>query len=352
MSMLIFTYFNLALITLSLINTQQHLSIQLPSPMQAFRFEGIDLSATNENKTSAKLWAKRDDLIHPIISGNKWRKLAEIFTHAESLPQRIISFGGGYSNHLHALAYTCHTLGIPFHAIIRGNYAEHLTPCLRDIISWHGECIWSTKFDYKRRHDADYLDTLQSQYPDALIIPEGGASLMALSGVAQSVEELTRQMQGFSQQRNLIITPVATAATLAGIIHGVAHAQNKGQLQHTDILGIAVLKPHSQESADYLVQATEQLLHSAQTPSEVIGTDPILFPSWSISLDYHTGGYAKSSTELNDFCTKFSHDNFIIEPVYSGKSFYALQDLLKNQQLDHYDNIIIYHTGGLQGIRK
>lgn len=338
--MLVFTHFSHALITLSLFNIHQQLSIELPSPLQSFTFAQV--SAQDDNETSPRLWVKRDDLIHPIISGNKWRKLAGSLTQSERLPQRIISFGGGYSNHLHALAYTCHKLGIPFHAIIRGDYSGRLTPCLRDIVSWQGECIWSTKINYKRRHDSDYLDALQTQYPDALIIPEGGASIMALRGVAQSVQELTQQLhQTFTHQRNLIITPVATAATLAGIIQGIAQAQQSGQLTQSDILGIAVLKAHSQESDDYLVQSTKDLLCTSTHPR----------PSWSINLDYHTGGYAKSSKELAHFCTTFSDDNFIIEPVYSGKTFFAVHDLMKNQQLDHYDNIIIYHTGGLQGMR-
>ena len=131
--MLVFTHFSHALITLSLFNIHHQLSIELPSPLQSFTFAQV--SAQDDNETSPRLWVKRDDLIHPIISGNKWRKLAGSLTQSERLPQRIISFGGGYSNHLHALAYTCHKLGIPFHAIIRGDYSGRLTPCLHVIAS-------------------------------------------------------------------------------------------------------------------------------------------------------------------------------------------------------------------------
>ena len=342
--MLIFTHFNQALITLSKINIYNKLSIELPSPLQPFAF------ASNHSQ-SPKLWVKRDDLIHPIISGNKWRKLAQTFTQATTLPLRIISFGGGYSNHLHALAYACHRLHIPFHAIIRGNYAANLTPCLHDIMQWHGECIWSTKVNYKRRHDPDLLNELQQQYPDALIIPEGGASQMALNGVAESVRELS-QLNHLGQKRNLIVTPVATAATLAGLIHGVAQAQAIGQLTHTDILGIAVLKAHPSEADDYLVHATEQLLATTQSVNTATSASDIKQPNWSINLDFHAGGYAKSSIELDEFCLNFSQEQFIIEPIYSGKTFFAVAHLLQNQQLDQYDNVIIYHTGGLQGLRK
>ncbi|MDG1255367.1 MAG: pyridoxal-phosphate dependent enzyme [Glaciecola sp.] len=351
--MLIFTHFNQALITLSKINIHNKLSIELPSPLQSFAF------ASNHSQ-SPKLWVKRDDLIHPIISGNKWRKLAQTFTQSTSLPLRIVSFGGGYSNHLHALAYACHRLHIPFHAIIRGNYAANLTPCLRDIIQWHGECIWSTKVDYKRRHDPDFLNELQQQYPDALIIPEGGASQMALNGVAESVRELSQlnqlhaqeNLNHLGQKRNLIVTPVATAATLAGLIHGVAQAQAIRQLTLTDILGIAVLKAHPSEDDDYLVNATEQLLATTPSVNGATSASNIKQPNWSINLDFHTGGYAKSTTELDEFCLNFSQEQFTIEPIYSGKTFFAVAHLLQNQQLDQYDNVIVYHTGGLQGIRK
>ena len=355
--MLIFTHYTHALITLSKINIHNQLTIQLPSPLQPFTFVPNTTQSANESvqvlTQSPKLWVKRDDLIHPIISGNKWRKLSQTFTQLPTLPLRIVSFGGGYSNHLHALAYACHTLNIPFHAIVRGNYTANLTPCLHDIIKWRGECIWSTKVDYKRRDDPDFLHKLQQQYPDALIIPEGGASQMALNGVAESVGELS-QLNHLSQlkhERNLIVTPVATAATLAGLIHGVTRQQRIGQLTNTDILGIAVLKTHPNEVKDYLENATEQLLTSTLSSNAAPISSNIKPLHWWINHDFHMGGYAKSSKELAHFCTTFSDDNFIIEPVYSGKTFFAVQDLLKNQQLDHYDNIIIYHTGGLQGMR-
>jgi 1-aminocyclopropane-1-carboxylate deaminase len=184
-----------------------------------------------------------------------------------------------------------------------------------------------------------------------LIIPEGGASQMALDGVADSVRELSKldsqenlsHLNPPGQQRNLIVTPVATAATLAGLIHGLAQQQAIGQFIHTDILGIAVLKAHPKEAANYLVDATEQLLASASNIKQ---------PNWSINHNFHFGGYAKSSAELDEFCLNFSQEQFIIEPVYSGKTFFAVAHLLQNQQLAHYDNIIIYHTGGLQGLRK
>lgn len=348
MSMLIFTYFTHALITLSKINIHHQLSIQLPSPLQPF-------TLTSAQTQTPQLWVKRDDLIHPVISGNKWRKLAQTFTQSSELPKQIVSFGGGYSNHLHALAYACHRLHIPFHAIIRGNYAANLTPCLQDILKWDGKCIWSTKVDYKRRHDLDYLNDLQKQYPDALIIPEGGASQMALNGVVESVRELSLQLSQLnqpSQQRNLLVTPVATAATLAGLIHGVARERTLGRLTQTDILGIAVLKAHPNEADNYLEKATETLLAQTLPFHATRSTRDLEMPLWSINHDFHNGGYAKSSTALDEFCLNFSQHNFIVEPIYSGKTFFAVTHLMENQLLAEYDNIIIFHTGGLQGLRK
>lgn len=265
---------------------------------------------------------KRDDVLHPIISGNKWRKLKYSLLYAqEHNIGHIISFGGGFSNHLHALAYCCHQLNIKFTAVVRGDYRANPSPMLRDLLTWQSHIEYVNKQTYQLRNDPVYLTELQQRFPSALIIPEGGSNTLALQGVAEIVHEL-------SQQYDYIIAPVASGGTLAGLIQASQHLPLK-------ILGIAVLKGEG-----YL----EALITELMTQS---------YPHWAVCHDYHFGGYAKSPPELLQFCRDFYQQTHIaIEPVYSGKLFYALRDLCRKQFFPAGSRILLLHTGGMQGARK
>lgn len=296
------------------------LNINLPSPLQA-------LPASLLNSDTTQIWVKRDDLIHPIISGNKWRKLQAVFHQNAFIPKRgIVSFGGGYSNHLHALGYVCHQLNIPLIAMVRGNYEHNLTPMLQDLKHWEANICWLTRKEYQQKHDSDWLKTKLSELDDYRVIPEGGSGVQVHEGMAQLVAELPADL-------DTLICPVASGGSLAGIIQALWQQQRK-----TKVLGIAVLKGEG-----YL----EDLVTSLITHQDALEHD------WQILHDYHFGGYAKSSTELDCFCQQFSNDSGIaIEPVYSGKVFYALKRLLQQRFFSPQDKIGILHTGGLQGARK
>jgi 1-aminocyclopropane-1-carboxylate deaminase len=272
-----------------------------------------------------QLSIKRDDLLHPIISGNKWRKLKYALVDAsEEQIKHIISFGGGFSNHLHALGYCCFQLNIKFTAIVRGDYSQNLSPMLQDLLHWNTEIDYVDRLTYKRRDSADYLALLEENHPNAMIIPEGGSQNLALKGVAEIISEL-------NQTYDYIIAPVASGGTLAGLIQGVAEHSPK-----TKILGIAVLRGQT-----YLEQLVTDLL-----ANNFVGLD------WQINHDYHFGGYAKTNSELKAFCEYFYRQNKIrIEPVYSGKLFYAVKTLVSQSLLPEGSKILILHTGGLQGAR-
>ncbi|WP_082768949.1 1-aminocyclopropane-1-carboxylate deaminase/D-cysteine desulfhydrase [Paraglaciecola hydrolytica] len=264
---------------------------------------------------------KRDDLIHPIISGNKWRKLKYSLCHAlENDCSHIVSFGGGFSNHLHALAYCCKQLNIKFTAIVRGDYRANPSPMLQDLSQWQSDIHYVDKLTYQRREKPEYLALLQKEYPDAMIIPEGGSNTLALQGVAEIVNEL-------SGHYDYIVAPVASGATLAGLIHATHQTSCK-------ILGIGVLKGEG-----YLEELVQQLL-------------PQSYGHWSINHEYHCGGYAKSNIELRDFCRDFYQQTQVdIEPVYSGKLFFALRHLIQQAYFPVNSRILALHTGGLQGAR-
>ncbi|WP_293746750.1 pyridoxal-phosphate dependent enzyme [uncultured Paraglaciecola sp.] len=273
------------------------------------------------------LTVKRDDLLHPVISGNKWRKLKHALLPAiEANTKHIISFGGGFSNHLHALGYCCHTLNIRFTAIIRGDYSQNPSPMLLDLISWNTDILYVDRKTYQQRAEPNYLKLLQHQYPDALVIPEGGSQLQALQGVEEIIQEL-------QSQYDYILAPVASGGTLAGLIQGAT----KDLKQHNcQVLGIGVLKGEG-----YLEQLVKDLLRNDTDTN-----------NWQINHNYHFGGYAKSNYELTQFCHDFYQQTEIeIEPVYSGKLFFALQDLINKGFFPKKSRILALHTGGLQGAR-
>ena len=292
----------------------QRLAIQQPSAEQAIfpSWPGLE---------HLSLTIKRDDLLHPIISGNKWRKLQHSLLLAiQQNIKHIVSFGGGFSNHLHALGYCCHQLDIKFTAMVRGDYSANPSPMLLDLFRWQADIQYVNKITYQRRDEPDYLVELQTKYPNTFIIPEGGSNSLALQGVGKIVSEL-------SQNYDYIVAPAASGGTLAGLINVTRDSSSK-------ILGIGVLK-----GQDYLEQLVQDLL-------------PQPADHWSINHDYHFGGYAKSSAELHHFCTDFYQQTQIeIEPIYSAKLFFALRDLVSQGYFCKGSKILALHTGGLQGAR-
>lgn len=270
-----------------------------------------------------ELWLKRDDLLHPVISGNKWRKLKYILDHALSLnTQKIISMGGAYSNHLHALAYVGKALGIKTHGIIRGERPEQLNPTLSDLFAWGMTADFISRSEYRQLRIYKEYNSLPGLQADEYWLPEGGAMELALQGVAELVDELEGNY-------NVLCVPCGTSTTLAGIIGAVPDDKQ--------VLGFSALKGGSFLSTD--VQG-------------MLKNTPCHNKNWSIHLDYHFGGFAKVSTELLDFIDNFEQaHNIQLEPIYTGKMLYGIYALIKQGFFKPGQKIIAVHTGGLQGNR-
>ncbi|MBQ4830851.1 pyridoxal-phosphate dependent enzyme [Alteromonas sp. MMG017] len=334
----------------------------LPSPLEPFTpdWEGAE---------HVSMFVKRDDRIHPVISGNKWRKLKHAFNltppHTVDLdtgsglsvnsglysqpPSSVVSFGGGFSNHLHALGYLCNQLNIPFHAIIRGDYTKHPSPMIQDLLKWGAQILYVNKGTYQQRDNPAYLTGLQKKFPDALIIPEGGSQMAAIKGVQEVVNEIDIPF-------DRIIAPVASGATLAGLTSALS--------PHQHAIGIGVLKGEG-----YLEGLVEQFLtpglalNLAHTsiPAQASASAANKTNQFSINHDFHCGGYGKIPPYLQTFCENFNQTMpFEIEGVYSGKVFWALKHLLATftstnaspSAFEKGQTLIILHTGGMQGARK
>jgi 1-aminocyclopropane-1-carboxylate deaminase/D-cysteine desulfhydrase-like pyridoxal-dependent ACC family enzyme len=269
-----------------------------------------------------ELWIKRDDLLHPIISGNKWRKLKYNLNHAlYNQADTLISMGGAYSNHLHALAFAGQQLGLKTIAFVRGERPTQLNPTLIDLQQWGMQLDFVSRSDYRQLRQNKNYDSLPNLASGQYWLPEGGATDLALQGVAEIMSEL-------KQEFDVLMVACGTGATLAGLI-----AAAPVDMQ---ILGVAALK-----GGDFLNADVQQLL--AKSISQ---------KNWQILLDYHFGGFAKYTPELTLFMRQFAakHD-VILDPIYTGKLLFAFYDLLNQGYFKPGQRILILHTGGLQGAR-
>jgi len=267
-----------------------------------------------------ELWMKRDDLLHPVVSGNKWRKLKYSLDHALSLgADTIISMGGAYSNHLHALAYVGKVLGLKTIGLVRGEQPEALTPTLLDMQSWGMELRFVSRSDYRLLRQYKDWDLLPNLKPRQYWLPEGGALGLALKGVEELVNEIEIPY-------DVLCVPCGTGTTLAGIIDAVP--------EQVSVLGFAALK-----NAGFLTAEVAVMLSRPRN-------------NWRINLDYHFGGFAKTNAELSAFIEGFELKTTItLEPVYTGKMMYAVYDLIGKHYFKPGQRIIAVHTGGLQGKR-
>jgi len=267
-----------------------------------------------------QLFIKREDLIHPIISGNKWRKLKYNLREASRLRQsKLLTFGGAYSNHIAAVAGAGKKFSFMTIGIIRGE--EHLP--LNPTLSFANHCgmrlVYLDRAAYRQKNDPEFIKKLESIYGPFYLIPEGGTNELAIQGC----EEIINDIQ---QPFDVISCPVGTGGTITGLISGLKGAKR--------VLGFSALK------GDFLKNEVKNLLNNFRKP----------YTNWSINSDYHFGGYAKTKPALIDFILNFEKKHSVpLEPIYTGKMLYGIMDLVKNDKFDRGIKILAIHTGGLQG---
>ena len=267
-----------------------------------------------------RLYIKRDDLLDPLIGGNKFRKLKYNMLHAKDQQKNhLLTFGGAYSNHILATARAAQLNGFGATGLIRGHAENGLSPVLSKVEELGMHLNFISRDDYLRRHDADYIAQIQSKYPDAYIIPEGGTNALALRGVSEIRDELPDDV-------DLIATAVGSGGTLAGLVRAYADRPD------VTILGFSVLK-----GDDQLTQTIQGLL-------EAEGIAPLC--PWRVITDHHFGGYAKAPDTLIHFITSFEEQYGIdLDYVYTGKMMYGLLEHLNSHT--NINKAVALHTGGL-----
>ncbi|MFD0792844.1 1-aminocyclopropane-1-carboxylate deaminase/D-cysteine desulfhydrase [Mucilaginibacter litoreus] len=269
------------------------------------------------NDKGIQVFIKRDDMIHPLISGNKWRKLKYILLQAQSQNKtHLVTFGGAYSNHLLATAAAAAKFGFNSTGVVRGEQVDNDVLLLCRL---HGMKLIFTNRDSYR--DKQALFNLHfGDDSNAFFIDEGGASAEGVQGVAELVNELP-------ETYDHIFCACGTGTTAAGIINGLTRVK-----LDTRFNGIPVLK-----GGDFLRAEIDKYLNA---PS-----------NYDLHTAYHFGGYGKVTPVLINFIKQFVvSTGILIEPVYTGKMLFAIYDMATNNYFKPGSKILAIHTGGLIGL--
>lgn len=268
------------------------------------------------------LFIKREDLIHPIVSGNKFRKLKyNLLKARKNNLTRILTFGGAYSNHIAATAEACFLLGLNSIGIIRGEeLGENLTdtlssnPTLAFAYSKGMQLHFVSRTDFRRKENIPLVKEIKKQQPSTMIIPEGGTNALAIKGCKEIIEK--------ENDFDIICSSIGTGGTLAGIIE----ASKENQY----CIGFSALK------GNFLEKEIAKWTHKN---------------NWNVQTDYHFGGYAKVNSELIQFINMFQKKYKIpLDPIYTGKLFYGLFEMIESEYFPKNTRILAIHTGGLQGV--
>ena len=266
-----------------------------------------------------RLYLKREDLLHPQISGNKWRKLKYNLQEAKNQGlNQLLTFGGAYSNHIYATAAAAKEAGLGCIGIIRGEETQPLNPTLAFAKSCGMKLHYVSRSEYRDKSNQEFREKLKERFGEFYLVPEGGSNSLAVKGCKEILDDVSLSL-------DVICVPVGTGGTMAGLI---ASTDKR-------VLGFSALR------GDFLKDEVKSLLeNSGETDKS----------NWSINTDFHFGGYAKINQELIDFIQGFkSKQGVLLDPIYSGKMMFGLYNLIEADYFKPGSTIMAIHTGGLQG---
>ena len=282
-------------------------------------FKSVNQLINIEFPNEITLHIKREDLIHPFISGNKFRKLKYNLLQAKAEKKsKLLTFGGAFSNHIAAVAYAGKENSLETIGIIRGEeLASKIleNPTLTFAQNCGMKFEFVTREDYKTKATNTFIEDLKGRYGDFYLVPEGGTNSYAVKGCE---EILTDEDYDFTH----ICCAIGTGGTISGLINSAK--------SHQKIIGFPALK------GDFLSDDIRKFATNS---------------NWEVQLDYHFGGYAKINEELIRFINDFyKQTNIPLDPIYTGKMMFGILDLINKGYFPKGAKIIAIHTGGLQGI--
>jgi 1-aminocyclopropane-1-carboxylate deaminase len=271
------------------------------------------------NNTNVELYIRREDLIHPLISGNKFRKLKYNLIQAKSENQStLLTFGGAFSNNILAVASAGFENNFKTIGIIRG---EELVskieenPTLKKAQELGMQFKFVSREEYRNKTNKEFLAGLQSEFGAFYLLPEGGTNELAIKGCE---EILTNEDRSFTH----VCCSIGTGGTISGIINSSFTSQQ--------IVGFPSLK------GDFISNEISNFAKKS---------------NWNIIFDYCFGGYGKINDQLIRFINEFHLEhNIPLDPIYTGKMMFGIKDLIQNNYFPNGSKILAIHTGGLQGI--
>lgn len=289
----------------------------------------LELIATHPgNAQGISLFIKRDDLLHPEIQGSKGRKLLAVLPKVkQSFPGGIVTFGGAFSNHLHAVAVAGRIWGFPTTGILRGEYADFQNPTLR-FCQENGMRLLPMP---KSRYDAEKKLGFQSfakEFPQTYLLPEGGNTPEAVEACKSIPQEIAAQLPPALEGRPVYLCiPAGTGCTAAGVIAGLS--MPKGQVL------VFPVSSHDFEE-DALLRHLPKGIDWSQR--------------FNIVHDYTFGGFAKYDPGVLDFVrTFFQQTKILLDPIYTAKMSYGVYALLEQARFEPNSVVVVLHTGGMQG---
>ena len=284
-------------------------------------YQTVDLPELRRH--NIHLVVKRLDKIHPVIAGNKWYKLKYNVEEASKQNHRLVlTFGGAYSNHIHATAAAAQLAGLSSIGIIRGEETLPLNPTLADAKAAGMILHYVSRTAYREKTSLEFTEDLRKIYGDFYQIPEGGTNALAVKGTKEILEERDAYF-------DFVCTSIGTGGTLAGLLATANNSQT--------VLGFSSLK------GDFIHQEIQALLNKLNI---------LQICQHQIITDYHFGGYGKHQPDLVEFIHDFKRrTDMPLDPIYTGKMMFGLFDLIKKDHIPEGSKVLALHTGGLQGIR-
>ncbi|MBQ0769095.1 MAG: 1-aminocyclopropane-1-carboxylate deaminase/D-cysteine desulfhydrase, partial [Bizionia sp.] len=266
-----------------------------------------------------EVYLKREDAIHSVISGNKYRKLKYNVAYAkEHNYETLLTFGGAFSNHIIATAAAGKASGLKTIGIIRGEELAKKT-VHNETLEYAKRCGMHLKFvnreQFRNKSNPEFLNALKDELGAFYAIPEGGTNALAVKGCEEILTEADKNF-------DVVCVSVGTGGTISGLINSSSPNQK--------ILGFSALK------GSFLQEDISKFADRK---------------NWELNTDYHFGGYAKIKPELITFINQFKAQNSIaLDPIYTGKMLFGILDLIKKGYFPKGTKILAIHTGGLQGI--
>ncbi len=286
-------------------------ALTLPSPL-------IRLDDERLSRAGLRVWLKRDDLIHPDVPGNKWRKLKHNLAAAQASGHHtLLTFGGAYSNHLRATAAAGRLLGFGTIGVVRGEAHLPLNPSLEYAVAQGMRLTYLDRASYRRKSEPTVIESLWREFGSFYLLPEGGSNELAAQGCAELPAELNFDF-------DVICCPCGTGTTLAGLAAGLRPGQRA--------IGFSALKGGAFLARD--VGCLQQLAFGTASDN------------WHIESDFHFGGFARRTNDLTDFITEFRQRHGVtLDWVYVAKMMYGVLTLAERGAFDPGSRIVVVVTG-------